>query len=128
MPLYDFRCTEGHRFERFVALAQFASPQTCECGAPAQRLIVAPMLARSDAIDPIRGADGRMHTSLSSYRASLRPDGNPKGERYVELGDQELPPFKAPEFDRKSRREAIKAGIADVKAGRVPPVVTGDIR
>jgi hypothetical protein len=63
-----------------------------------------------------------MHDSLSSYRRTLQPGGNPKGERYLELGDQELPPFKAPEFDRKTRREAIRAGIADVKAGRVPPL------
>ena len=77
MPLYDFRCSEGHRFERFVALADFASPQACECGAPTQRLIVAPMLARSDVIDPIRGPDGRMHTSLSTFRAACLPSGNP---------------------------------------------------
>lgn len=127
MPLYVYRCAEGHRFERFVALADFASPQTCDCGAQAQRRIVAPMIARPDTIEPIRGADGRMHTSLASYRASCQPGGNPRGERFVELGNEELPAFKAPEFDRKSRREAIRAGIADVKAGRVPPVVTGDL-
>ncbi len=127
MPLYDFRCSEGHRFERFVALAEFASPQACECGAPSRRVLSAPALGRSDAIDPIRGPDGKMHTSLSTFRASCLPGGNPKGERYHELGDTEMPAFKAPEFDRKTRREAIKAGIADVKAGRVPPVVTGDL-
>jgi putative FmdB family regulatory protein len=127
VPLYDFKCAEGHRFERFVALVDFASPQACGCGAPTQRLITAPMIARSDSIAPIMGADGKMHDSLSSYRATLKPEGNPRGERFHELGDTELPAFKAPEFDRKTRREAIKAGIADVKAGRIPPVVTGDI-
>lgn len=85
-----------------------------------------PML-RSDTIDPIRGPDGRMHDSLSGFRAACRPDGNPQGERYLELGDQELPAFKAPEFDPQARRDAIRAGIADVKAGRVPPVVTGEL-
>lgn len=89
--------------------------------------VVFPMIGRSDTIDPIRGPDMRMHTSLSSYRASLKPDGNPQGDRFHEIGDTELPEFKAPEFDRASRREAIRAGIADVKAGRVPPVVTGDL-
>lgn len=73
------------------------------------------------------GADGKLHDSLASYRHSLTPEGNPKGERYLEMGNEELPAFKPPEFDRKERREAIKAGIADVKAGRVPPVVTGDL-
>src|SRR5688500_4341372 len=121
MPLYDFLCGEGHGFERHVSLADFSDVQTCKCGAPASRLISAPRV-RSDAIDPILGPDKRMHDSLASFRASCRPDGNPQGERYLELGDQELPKFKAPEFDRRERRDAIRAGIADVKAGRVPPV------
>lgn len=72
------------------------------------------------------GADGKMHDSLMSYRHSLTPEGNPKGERYLELGDQEMPKFEAPEFDRKERRDAIKKGIQDVKEGRVPAIATGD--
>lgn len=125
MPLYAFRCSEGHRFERFVKLANFASPQACECGAPSQRLIVAPAV-HSDAIDPIRGADGKMHDSMASYRRSLTPGGNPQGERYHELGNENVPDYKPPEFDPKARRDAIRAGLADVKAGRVPPApVTG---
>jgi putative FmdB family regulatory protein len=126
MPLYDFRCGEGHRFERVVPLAHFTEPQACDCGAPAQRQISAPRIV-SDCIAPTRGADGKMHDSLSSYRHSLTPEGNPKGERYLELGDQDMPTFKAPEVDRKKRRDAIKAGIADVKAGRVPMPVTGEL-
>ena len=43
MPLYDFRCSEGHRFERFVPLEKFEEQQICSCHAPAQRLISAPM-------------------------------------------------------------------------------------
>lgn len=126
MPLYDFTCKEGHRFERAVPLCDFDASQACDCGADARRLISAPRV-RSDVIEPRMGADGKLHDSLASYRHSLSPEGNPKGERYLELGDQELPAFKPPEFDRAQRREAIKAGIADAKAGRIPPVVTGDL-
>jgi putative FmdB family regulatory protein len=126
MPLYDFRCTEGHRFERFVPMAEFTIKQSCECGNPAQRLISAPMV-RSDVIDPIRGPDGKMHDSLSSYRHSCTPEGNPQGERYFELGDQELPEFKVPEADRKQVRDDIKRGIEDVKAGRLPEIATGEL-
>lgn len=43
MPLYDFKCSEGHRFERFVPLEKFEETQECACGAPSQRLISAPM-------------------------------------------------------------------------------------
>lgn len=125
MPLYDFRCEEGHRFERAVPLARFAEAQECDCGASARRILSAPRVL-SDTIAPILGMDGRIHDSLSGYRHSLTPSGNARGERYYELGDQELPEFKAPEFSRKERRDAIRAGMADVKAGRVAPPVTGE--
>ena len=126
MPLYDFRCDAGHRFERFVALEDFSAPQACECGASSRRMIVAPMIAASDTIEPTWGADGRQHTSMAAYRRTLRPDGNPMGERFLEMGNERPPKWKPPEFDRRERREAIRAGIADVKAGRIAPVVTGD--
>jgi hypothetical protein len=126
MPLYDLRCDEGHRFERFIPLARFDDRQTCECGAGAERMLCAPRVV-ADTIEPTLGPDGKMHTSLASYRHSCTPEGNPRGERFAELGRDEMPAFKAPEFDRGKRREAIRAGIQDVKEGRLAPVVTGDL-
>lgn len=69
---------------------------------------------RQDSIDPILGMDGKKHDTLSGYRKTLLPSGNPKGERYLELGNESLPDFKAPEFDRKKRREDIKRAISDI--------------
>lgn len=79
-----------------------------------------PMIAK-DTIEPTRGPDGRMHESLSSYRRSLRPDGNPQGERYIELGDESMKTVEQP-IDRRQRRDDIKAAIEDVRNGRVPPL------
>lgn len=45
MPLYDFRCSEGHVFERMVPLAEFDVLQNCSCNAPAKRLISLPMIS-----------------------------------------------------------------------------------
>lgn len=126
MPLYDFRCENDHAFDRFVPLSSFGDRQECDCGAVAHRQISAPMLKGAQSIEPTLGPDGKMHTDLASYRHACTPEGNPQGETYHELGNDSLPPFKAPEFDRKKRREDIRAGIQDVKEGRVPPVVTGD--
>ena len=123
--MYDFLCENYHRFERFVPLASFEDRQECECGAGASRLISAPRII-SDSIEPTMGPDGKMHTSLASYRHSCTPEGNSRGEKFEELGRDELPAFKAPEFDRRKRRDDIRAGIQDVTEGRVPPVVTGD--
>lgn len=75
--------------------------------------LACPVVIR-DTIDPVIGMDGKMHDTLSSYRKTLLPSGNPRGERYVELGNDSLPDFKAPEFDRKKRREDIKRAISEV--------------
>lgn len=126
MPLYDFTCPEGHSFERFVSLAHFDDPQMCECGAGARRKVSAPAVL-SDCIEPRLGADGKMHDSLSSYRRTLTPEGNPRGERFYELGASESLPTKTVNFDPKQRRDDIRAALADVKNGNVPqPVILED--
>lgn len=118
MPLYDFQCAAGHRFDRFVKLCDFHEGQACECGRDAHRLLSAPRLI-SDSIDPCLGPDGKMHDSLASYRRSLLPENNPKGERYTEIGNERLKPIEH-KFDRKQRRDDIRAGLEDVRNGRVP--------
>jgi len=86
----------------------------------------APAIMR-DSIAPCLGMDGKMHDSLSSYRKTLKADGNPQGETYIELGNESLKPV-VHKFDRKQRRDDIKAAIADVKAGKTfdPPVILKD--
>lgn len=123
MPLYDFQCHAGHEFERHVKLADFDEVQSCQCGADARRLVSAPRI-QTDSIEPARGADGKMHTSLASLRHSYTPSGNPQGERYYEVGN-DIPKGKKASFDRKQRREDIRAAISDVKNGRVPPIPPG---
>lgn len=39
MPLYDFVCTSGHKFERMVRLSEFHAPQQCACQSTATRVI-----------------------------------------------------------------------------------------
>lgn len=125
MPLYDYRCAEGHLFERFVSLADFTSVQACECGAVSQRLIGAPMVV-SDACPPRMGADGKLHDSLSSYRHSLTPEGNPRGERYFELGNEKLKTVEQ-KPDPKKLRDDIRKSVAEVKQGRRVVPVSGDL-
>ena len=45
MPLYDFQCSNGHKFERIVPLKDFEAPIFCDCNALAERLISAPMFS-----------------------------------------------------------------------------------
>lgn len=79
-----------------------------------------------DSIDPCRGMDGRMYDSLSGLRKTYQPGGNPQGERYTEIGNEELKPVTHT-FDRGKRRDDIKAAIEDVRNGRVAPPVPVEI-
>jgi putative FmdB family regulatory protein len=127
MPLYDFRCASGHRFERFVPLADFEVVQACDCGADATRLVVA-VRVHGDEIEPFRGPDGKVHTSLSRYRRACLASGNPQGEHYTEIGNEEVRPrARDLRAEQRVRVEAIKRGLEDVRNGRVPrPVLLED--
>lgn len=40
MPLYEYQCARGHRFERQVPLAQFDYAQPCpQCGLPGEQIL-----------------------------------------------------------------------------------------
>lgn len=39
MPIYAYECPDGHAFDRHLPLAEFETPQTCECGEPGNRVI-----------------------------------------------------------------------------------------
>lgn len=77
-----------------------------------------------DEIEPTWGADGKQYTSMSAYRKTLLPSGNPRGERFVEYGNEPVPTYEAPKFDEAKRVETIKQAIHDVETGNLPPVVT----
>lgn len=74
MPLYEYECQKGHKFNRFLKLAEYNDPQTCECGCNAKRLISAPMIAPmfEDYQSPI---DGSPITSKKKRNEDLARNG-----------------------------------------------------
>lgn len=62
--------------------------------------------------------DGKYYTSKSELRATYKAAG------MIELGNEEMAPFKAPEKDRKGQRDAIERAICEVEAGNVRPALT----
>jgi len=57
VPLYEYRCPEGHRLEVFHSMGE--SPEVpCEvCGAPTQRVLSPPMIHTQYYFSPqVRGA------------------------------------------------------------------------
>lgn len=45
MPIYVFECQSGHKFDRVLRLAEYDTPQTCECGSAAKRIITPVMFS-----------------------------------------------------------------------------------
>ncbi len=74
----------------------------------------------NDTIEPTWGADGKQYTSMSAYRRTLLPSGSPKGERFIEYGNEPIPQYEAPQFDEAQRVETIKRAIHDVETGNLP--------
>jgi len=72
MPLHDWRCADGHAFERYIAIAELASPQHCECGALAERVFLRfPMAWVSADVHYDSPIDGRAITSAQARREDL---------------------------------------------------------
>lgn len=42
MPVYEYQCGCGKRFDKFLRLADYQSEVTCECGAVATKVLSAP--------------------------------------------------------------------------------------
>jgi len=44
MPLYTYRCKNGHQFDRILKLKDYRNPQVCKCGEQAERKIMPTMV------------------------------------------------------------------------------------
>lgn len=73
-----------------------------------------------DNIEPTWGADGKQYTSMSAYRKTLKASGNPRGEEFIEYGNEAIPEYQAPEFDQATRIDNIKQAIHDIETGNLP--------
>lgn len=85
MPLYDFKCEAGHKFERMVRLTEYGATQHCACRAIAHRQISAPMFS-VDKTDYTCPVTGRPITSKHQHEENLKQTGS----RVLEPGEKEL--------------------------------------
>ena len=44
MPIYEYRCDNGHEFETFQSMSEEPLSKCMECGAPSQRVLSAPAI------------------------------------------------------------------------------------
>lgn len=102
MPLHDWRCTEGHAFERYIARDALDTPQFCDCGAVAERVFLKfPMAWVTGEIRYDSPIDGRPITS--------------KRERDEDLARSNCVPYD-PEMKKDHTRKIKEADEALDKA------------
>jgi hypothetical protein len=88
---------------------------------PSQRSdLPSPLVLRDTFDEPVQSmADGKFYTSKRGLSASHRAGG------FIELGNEELPTVEHV-TDEKTLRDDIRSAMADVKAGKLPHVVSLD--
>lgn len=71
MPTYSYECRCGSAFDRILPLAEYATPQMCECGSVAQKVVCAPQLMIPQDIHYQSPIDGRPITSMRARAEDL---------------------------------------------------------
>ena len=73
MPIYTYKCKNGHQFDRFLNLKDYKQPQTCDCGAESERKIM-PTMVNCD-IQPwdhyVSPVSGKLITSYKQRREDM---------------------------------------------------------
>lgn len=94
--------------------------------APQRSDLPAPLVMRDTFDKPVQSmANGKWYDSKRGLSASHRASGNPHGQDFIELGNEEMP-FVEHKTSESDLRDDIRAAMADVKSGNLPPVLALD--
>ena len=74
-PLYEYECKRGHSFERVLPVAEYKTPQHCDCGSLGQRIISTATVFASKDICYDSPIDGRPITSMKARLDDLARNG-----------------------------------------------------
>lgn len=84
--------------------------------------LACPMLVRAFA-EPVQSmADGKWYDTPRDLERTYRADGNPRGEEFIQLGNETMPTVEVVP-DAKERRGHIKQAMHDVMTGNLPPEI-----
>lgn len=103
MPMYDFKCEAGHKFERMVRLVNYGELQHCNCGELATRQISAPQFT-VDSTDYSCPVTGRRIASKHEHEENLKRTDS----RVLEPGEKE-----ANQKNREAAESAFDKTIED---------------
>lgn len=114
MPIYAYLCEGGHDFERFLPLADYASPQTCECGKAAQKQLCAPLVV-ADLPGYQSPVDGRWIEGRKARREDLARNNCVPYEPSMKSEQQRRLARSNAEIDKKVD-EHVEAEVAKMPA------------
>jgi putative FmdB family regulatory protein len=80
MPIYEYRCTNGHRFEVLQKIADEPRTECEECGAPATR-VLHPVAIHFKGSGFYSTDYGRGKKSASAERSESSGDGKPSDSK-----------------------------------------------
>lgn len=75
MPVYEYLCTCGNAFDRYLPLERYKEPQSCDCGQVAEKQISRPMMVSVKEIRYESPIDGRPITTLAQRKEDLARSG-----------------------------------------------------
>ena len=120
MPLYDYRCENGHRYE---AQEPFGSPATqpCRrCGSPAQRVLTAPAIAFKGSgwykTDSRTTSGGAPAGAAKDTNGSAESDSEPSAKSADKPGGKSNRKSKASD-SKQAGSKASESSSADSKPG-----------
>lgn len=75
MPVYEYRCGDGHVFERILPVSAYLEPQFCSCGEVGQKVILHPPRVFGDYEGYESPATGRWVEGRRARAEDLRVSG-----------------------------------------------------
>lgn len=114
MPLYEFKCEDGHVFDEFLKLDDYDKPMTCECGKPAKRQITATMI-NCDIPNwdrYISPSTGKLITSYKDRKRDMQESGCVDYDPGMKAHAERIRKDKEKELDRKIDETVEKQIIA----------------
>lgn len=127
MPVYEFKCPDGHKFDKYLRLEDYKAHQTCECGKPAQKIFSPPMIINSfeSYESPIDGSpittmakrrEDLARSECIPYEVGMRQDADARvkeGERKLEKQvDQTVDKllYEMPTIKREKLESELRSG------------------
>lgn len=117
MPLYEYKCSCGKEFERYLKLADYKEPQLCECGSLGERKLSAARVV-SDAAGYQCPVTGKWVEGNKAHRENLARQNC----RLLEPGETEQV------TRRRAEADAAEEELVAETAANLVEKMTGDER